>query len=155
MRSTKPRCFKSYFGCLDKKGCMGFVPWCWDLQCKSSWILNIFSLKIRLNCSWNFRRNWNVPLVLLERTWWERFNEIYLVRFGFRMWQILIFKWFLQLKIKRNSKKNQVLEWKIIWGRSNTWANGTGHTSWDLWLNSKDMICVGLSLVPGPDLWAS
>ncbi len=88
----------------------------------------ISSLKIKLNSSWNFRRNWNMPLVLLERSWWARFNGIYLVRFEFRMWEILILKWFLPLKIQTNSK-NQVLEGKISWGRGNTWANCTGHTS--------------------------
>jgi hypothetical protein len=45
-----------------------------------------------------------VPLVLLERTRWGWFNGIYLVRFGFGMWEILIFKWFLPLK---NSNKFQ------------------------------------------------
>jgi hypothetical protein len=30
------------------------VPCCLDLPCKSSWILNKFSLKIKLNHSWNF-----------------------------------------------------------------------------------------------------
>jgi hypothetical protein len=50
----------------------------------------ISSLKIKLNRSWKLWRNWNVPLVLLERSWWAGFNGIYLVRFGFRMWQILI-----------------------------------------------------------------
>jgi hypothetical protein len=53
------------------------------------WIIS--SLKIKLNHSWKLRRNWNVPLVLLKRSWWARFNGIYLVRFGFRMWEILIF----------------------------------------------------------------
>ncbi len=52
----------------------------------------ISSLKIKLNCSWKFQRNWNVSLVLLEKSWWIKFNGIYLVRFGFRMWEILIFK---------------------------------------------------------------
>ncbi len=47
----------------------------------------IFSLKIKLNCSEIFWRNWNVPLVLLERSWWEGLDEIYSVRFGFRMWE--------------------------------------------------------------------
>jgi hypothetical protein len=28
----------------------------------------VFSLKIKLNCSLKFLRNWNVPLVLLERS---------------------------------------------------------------------------------------
>jgi hypothetical protein len=65
----------------------------------------ISSLKIKLNRSWKFRRNWNVPLVLLERCWWAGFNGIYLVRFGFKMWEILILKWILSLKIQINSKK--------------------------------------------------
>jgi hypothetical protein len=79
----------------------------------------ISSLKIKLNCSWNFQRNWNLPLVFLERSWWG-FNGIYLVRFGFRMWEILIFKWFLLLKIQINSQKKHLLEGKISWGRGNT-----------------------------------
>jgi len=48
----------------------------------------------------------------------QDFNGIYLVRFGFRMWEIiLIFKWFLLLKIHINSKKpgfgrkNQLKTW--------------------------------------------
>jgi hypothetical protein len=36
-----------------------------------------------------------MPLVLLETSWWVGFNVIYLIRFGFRMWEILILKWFL------------------------------------------------------------
>ncbi len=68
------------------------------------------------------------PLVLLERSWWAGFNKIDLVRFGFRMWEILIFKWFLPLKIQINSKKPGFGR-KISWGHGNTWANSTGHTS--------------------------
>jgi hypothetical protein len=47
----------------------------------------------------------------------SRINEIYLVRFGFKMWEILIFKWFLSLKMQINSKnpgfgrKNQLRTW--------------------------------------------
>jgi len=80
----------------------------------------IFSLKIKLNHSWKFQRNWNVPLVLLERFWWAGLNGIYLVRFGFRMWEILIVKWFLPLKIQINSKKPGFGR-KISWERGNTW----------------------------------
>jgi hypothetical protein len=54
----------------------------------------ISSLKIKSNCSWKFQRNWNVPLVLLERSWCAGFNGIYLVRFGFRMWEIY---WFFEV----------------------------------------------------------
>jgi hypothetical protein len=66
----------------------------------------ISSLEIKWNCSWKFWRNWNVPLVLWERSWWARFNIIYFVRFGFRIWEIVISKWFLPLKIQINSKKS-------------------------------------------------
>jgi hypothetical protein len=65
----------------------------------------ISTLKIKLNCSWKFWENWNVPLVLLERSWRARFCGIYLVRFGFRLWKILILKWIMLLKIQINSKK--------------------------------------------------
>jgi hypothetical protein len=81
----------------------------------------VFSLKIKLNCSWNFWWNWNVPLVLLERSWWARFDGIYLVRFGLRMWEILIIKWFLSLKIQINFKKPGFERKKISWERGNTW----------------------------------
>jgi hypothetical protein len=99
-----------------------------DLRCKSSRILNwmISSLRMKLNCSWKFWRNWNVSLLLLERSSW--FHGIYLVRVVFRMWEILILKWFVLLKIQINSQ-NQILEGKISWGCGNTWANGTGRTS--------------------------
>jgi hypothetical protein len=35
----------------------------------------IYSLKIKLNRSWKFRRNWNVHLVFLEISWWEELME--------------------------------------------------------------------------------
>jgi hypothetical protein len=66
-------------------------------------------------------------LMLLERSWWAGFNGLYL--FGFRMWEILILKWFLPLKIQINSKKIRFLEGKFSWGRDKTWADGTNHTS--------------------------
>jgi hypothetical protein len=67
----------------------------WTCEAKVLEYWMISSLEIELNRSWKFRKNWDVPLMLLERSWWAGFNEIYLVRFGFRMWEILIFKWFL------------------------------------------------------------
>jgi hypothetical protein len=70
----------------------------------------ISSLNNKLNRSWKIQRIWNVPLVLLERSWWAWFNIIYLVRFGFRMWKILIFKWCLPLNIQINSQKTRF--WK-------------------------------------------
>ncbi len=78
------------------------AAWAWfhDFWTCSAKVLEywmISSLKIKLNHSWKFRRNSNVPLVLLERSWWAGFNGIYLARFGFRMWEILNFKWSLHL----------------------------------------------------------
>ncbi len=55
-----------------------------------------------------------MPLVLLERSWWAGLNGIYLVRFGFRMWEKLIFKWFLQLKIQINSQKTRFWKEKSV-----------------------------------------
>jgi hypothetical protein len=98
MRSTEPGCFRSCSWCiwkaLDQERWVGLVPWRLDLRYKSSWILNDFftEKQIKLNHSWKFRRSWNMHLVLLERSWWAGYNGIYLVRFGFRMWERY---WFL------------------------------------------------------------
>jgi hypothetical protein len=91
MRYTELVSFRLCSWCLWKalhqEGCMSLDTWCKVFE-----YLMIFSLKIKLIWSWKFWRNWNVPFVLLlERSWWARFNGIYLVRFGFRMWEILIY----------------------------------------------------------------
>jgi hypothetical protein len=104
MRSTEPGCFRSWswslWKALDEEGCMGLVPWRLDLWCKSSWIWNDFFTEKKLNRSWKFQRNWNVPLVLLERSWWAGLNGIYLWRFGLRMWEIVILSDFCRWKFK-------------------------------------------------------
>jgi len=89
----------------------------------------ISSLKIKLNHSWKFQRNWNVPLVFLERSWWAGFNAIYLVKFGFRNVGDIDLKVISAAENSNKFPKNQVLEGKISWGRGNTWANDTGRTS--------------------------
>jgi hypothetical protein len=103
-RSTKPRCFRlcsflslesSQQGGMHGLGSMTF--WTCNGKVLEYWMIS--SLKIKLNCSWKFQRNWNLPLMLLERSWWARFNGI-----EFGMWGILILKWFLLLKIQINSK---------------------------------------------------
>ncbi len=55
-----------------------------------------------------------MPLVLLERSRRAGFNGIYLVRFGFRMWEILILKRFLLLKIQINSQKTRFWKEKSV-----------------------------------------
>jgi len=109
MRSTEPGCFRWFLGVFGKlsmrRGAWACFHDVWTCGAKVLEYWMISSLKIKLNCSWKFRRNWNVPLVLLERSWWAGFNGIYLVRFGFRMWELLIFKWLLLLKIQINSQK--------------------------------------------------
>ncbi len=110
-------CVVGVFGKLSmRRGAWAwFHVWTCGAKVLEYWM--IFYLKIELNCSFNFWRNWNVPFLLLERSWWAGFNGIYLVRFGFRMWYILILKWFLPLKIQINSKnpgferKNQLRTW--------------------------------------------
>ncbi len=91
-------------------------------------------LKFKLNCSWKYQRNWNMALVLLERSWWAGFNGMQLVRFGFRMWEILIFKVISAAENSNKFPKNQVLEGKISWECGNIWANGTDHTSVYFWV---------------------
>jgi hypothetical protein len=79
------------FGKLSRR--RGASAWFHDVWTCGAKVLEywmISSLKIKLNRSWKFQRNWNVPLILLERSWWAGFNGIYLVRLGFRMWEILI-----------------------------------------------------------------
>jgi hypothetical protein len=151
MRSAKPRCLKSHswslWKALKEEGCINLVPWPLDLRCRSFWILNeVFSLKMKLNPNWTFLRNWEVFWVLFERYWWLGFNEIYFMRFGLRMREILSFGWFLSLKFQINSKnlgfgrKNQLKTWSNLqvynsiqlWGIGkwvHTWANGTCQTS--------------------------
>jgi hypothetical protein len=72
--------------------------WTCGVEVLEYWMIS--SLKIKLNCSWKFSRNCNVFLVLLERSWWAGFNGIYLVRFGFRLWETLFFSDFCQWKLK-------------------------------------------------------
>jgi len=57
--------------------------WTYGATVLEYWMIS--SLKIKLNCSWNFWRNCNVPLVSLERSWWAGFNGIYFTRFEFRI----------------------------------------------------------------------
>ncbi len=134
VRSTKQGCFRSCSWCLwkalDEEGCMGLVPWWLDLWCKSCWILSFLSLKNKLNHSWKFWRNWTVPLVPLERSWWARFNGIYLVRFGFKMWEILILKWF---NFQRNWTVPMVLSERSWWARfSGIYLVRFGFKMWEI-----------------------
>jgi hypothetical protein len=119
MRSTEQGGFRqrswSLWKALDEEGCMGLVHDVWTCGAKVLEYWMISSLKIKLNCNWKFPRN--VPLVLLEISWRTGFNGISLGRFGFRWWGILVFKWFLPLKIQINFKKpgsgrkNQLRTW--------------------------------------------
>jgi len=73
MRSTEPGCFRlcswSLWKALEEERCISLVPYVWTCSAKVLEYSMISSLKIKLNCSWKFQRNWNVPLVLLERSW--------------------------------------------------------------------------------------
>ncbi len=73
---------------------------------------------VKLNCRWNFRRNWTASLLVLsERS--RGSSGIDLVRFGFRMWEILISNWQSAAENSNKFPKNQVLEGKISWGHGN------------------------------------
>ncbi len=75
-----------------RRGALAWFHGIWTCSAEVLEYWMISSLKIIFNCSWKFWRNWNVPLELLERSWWSEYNGVYLVRFGFRMWGIFIFK---------------------------------------------------------------
>jgi hypothetical protein len=91
------------FGKLSRRrGASAWFHGIWTRGAKVLEYWMISSLETKLNRSWKSRRSWNVPLVFLERSWRAGFNGIYLVRLGFRMWEILIFKWFIPLKIQIN-----------------------------------------------------
>jgi hypothetical protein len=115
------------------------------------------SLKIQLNHNRKFQSNWDVPLVLLERSRREGFNEISFLWFGLRMWEILNFKWFLSLKIQINCKKNHVLEGKIKRGTFSTDFSIQVRGNWDVplvflersqwtWFNGIYFVSFGLRM---------
>jgi hypothetical protein len=135
MRSTEPGCFRLCSWCLWKAPRWGGVHGCawfhdvWTCGPKVIEYWMISSLKIKLNCSWKFWRNGNLPLVLLERSWWAGFNGICLVRFGIQNVGDIDLKMISAAENSNKFQKTQVLEGKISWERGNNWANGTGHTS--------------------------
>jgi hypothetical protein len=93
-------CVLGLFGKLSRRrGASAWFHsiWICGVEVLEYWMISC--LTIKLNRIWKFWRNWNVP-ILLERSWWAGFNGIYLVRFGFRRQEILIFKWFFPWKCK-------------------------------------------------------
>jgi hypothetical protein len=70
MRSTKLGCFKlcCIFGkLLTRRGAWAWFHDIWTCSAKVLEYWNIFSLKIKLNRSWKFWRNWNVPFGILGK----------------------------------------------------------------------------------------
>ncbi len=53
---------------LMRRGAWAWFHYVWTCSAKVLEYWMISSLKIKLNHSWRFGRNWNVPLVLLERS---------------------------------------------------------------------------------------
>jgi hypothetical protein len=93
-------CVLSLFGKLlmKKKGALTWFHGFWTCGVKvfECWIFLL--LKIKLNHNWEFQRIWDVPLMLLKRSQGEGFNEIYFIKFGLKMREILNFKWFFITK---------------------------------------------------------
>jgi hypothetical protein len=93
--------------------------------------------------------------VSLERSWWLGFNGIYLVRFGLRMQRILIFKWFLPLKIQINSKKpgfarnNQFITWSNLkaYHSIQAWFPFIFYYSKNRYIHCKTMFTCSVSLI--------
>ncbi len=97
VRSTEPGCLIqiTFLVSLESsrgEGCIGMVPWCLDLRCKSFWTLNNFFTENEIKIvAENFGGIGMLPLKCCWksccRAW---YNGIYLLRFGFRMWDIYI-----------------------------------------------------------------
>ncbi len=75
----------------------------------------IFSLKIYLNQSENYKQIWRCSWHCWESPHWVGFNEGDLKKFRLKIWKILNFKYFLLLKIQLHYKK-----W--FW-KERSWAN--------------------------------
>jgi hypothetical protein len=60
---------------LKRRGAWAWFHDVWTCGAKVFEYWMIFSLEIKLNHSWKFWRNWNVPLVLLKRSWWGDLME--------------------------------------------------------------------------------
>ncbi len=108
---------------------LGVVGKLWMRRGRYAWFHDIWTCSAKVLEYWWFfhwKLNWivaenlggigmYVPLVmLLERSWWwAGFDGVYSVRFGFRMWEILIFfNWFLLAENSNKFPKNQALEGK-------------------------------------------
>ncbi len=85
MRSTSDHVLGLFGNLLRRRDASAWFHGVWTCCAKVLEYWMISSLRIKLNLSWNFWKNWNVPLVFSERSWWAGFNGIYLVRFGFRI----------------------------------------------------------------------
>ncbi len=77
----------SRWGLSTRRGAWAWFHdiWTWGANILEYWMIS--PLKIKLNCSWKFQRNWNVPLVLLERSlmsriWWNLFGKIWIQNVG-------------------------------------------------------------------------
>ncbi len=110
MRSIEPGFFRSCSWCLWKAFHVWWVHGLGSMMFglavqKFLNIEMISSLKTKFNRSWIFLEELEcafgvVGKILMPRIKWNLFGKI-----GFIMWEILILKWFLPLKIQINSKK--------------------------------------------------
>ncbi len=61
-------CSWSLWKALNEQGCIGLVPWCLDVWCKSSWILNdFFHWKLNYLVRFGFR----IQLILSHTYWFK------------------------------------------------------------------------------------
>ncbi len=95
------RIFRSCSWCLwkapDEERCAwAWFHYVWTCSAKVLEYWMISSLKMKLNHSWRFGRNWNVPLVLLERSWWED-----LMKFIYKEFKLIFCTFIKQISFKK------------------------------------------------------
>ncbi len=85
------------------------LPWFHDIwTCCVEVIEYWIHFHIKKICNCNFKKNWDVHVVLLEISQWTIFYGTYFIRLGLLMWNILVFKLFLSLKTKINYQKTSI-----------------------------------------------
>jgi hypothetical protein len=87
---------------LTRRGAWAWFHDIWTCSAKVLEYWMISSLKIKLNRSWKFRRNWNVPLVLLERSWWAGSTNTHVMTSLFFQFEILY-------KCEKNMKREYLI----------------------------------------------
>jgi hypothetical protein len=83
--------------------------WSYGVKIIDYW--SIFSMKFKSNGIGIL----GVISVFLESPWWVKFNRVYFINFGAKVWKILVFEWIFVVEISNKLQKILGLEGKLSW----------------------------------------